>query len=130
MAIRFDHIRLDVTDIDAAEEFYAKALGLQKVVRYDLDHRVILQMAPDGVPAGVELWQEDGLGPVPHPTQHVAFSVSDVPTLVEHVRSLGYRVIEEPYRIGEETVAFVADPDNHAIEFNDFRGRGVAEAGQ
>jgi catechol 2,3-dioxygenase-like lactoylglutathione lyase family enzyme len=98
------------------------------VVRYDLGSRVILQMAPDGLPAGVELWREDGLEPAPHPTQHIAFAVSDVPALLGHVRSLGYRVLTEPYRIGAETVAFVADLDGHIIELNDFRGRGVAEA--
>jgi hypothetical protein len=36
----------------------------------------------------------------------------------------------EPYRIGAETVAFMADLDGHIIELNDFRGRGVAEAAQ
>lgn len=128
MTVRLDHIRLDVADIDAAERFYAEALGLRTVVRYDLGHRVILQMAPEGRPAGVELWWEDGLVPTPHPTQHVAFAVSDVPGLVGKVRSLSYQVLTEPYRIGAETVAFVADADGHIIELNDFCGRGVAEA--
>jgi catechol 2,3-dioxygenase-like lactoylglutathione lyase family enzyme len=129
LAVKLDHVRLDVADVDAAEKFYARAIGLRRVVRYDLDGRVILQLAPDGIPAGVELWQEDGLTAAPHPTHHIAFSVSDVPALLGHVRSLGYRVLAEPYRVGAETVAFVADPDGHLIELNDFRGRGVAEAG-
>ena len=67
MTVRLDHIRLDVADIDAAERFYAEALGLRTVVRYDLGRRVILQMAPEGLPAGVELWWEDGLVPVRTP---------------------------------------------------------------
>lgn len=124
----FDHIRLDVADIDVAERFYADALGLSSVVRYDLADRVILQMAPDGRPAGIELWQERDLVPNPHPTHHVAFRVADVPALVEHIRALGYRVITEPYRIEQETVAFVADPDRHTIELNDFLGRPTVGA--
>lgn len=124
----FDHIRLDVADIDAAERFYADALGLSSVVRYELADRVILQMAPDGRPGGVELWQEQDLVPNPHPTQHIAFSVSDVPALVEHIRALGYHVVTEPYRIKQETVAFVADPDHHTIELNDFLGRPTVGA--
>jgi len=127
VAVKLDHIRLDVADIDAAETFYAEALGLRRVIRYDLGSRVILQMAPDGLPAGVELWREDGLVPAPHPTQHIAFAVSDVSALLGHIRSLGYQVLTEPYKIGAETVAFVADLDGHIIELNDFRGRGVAE---
>lgn len=124
----FDHIRLDVADIDIAERFYAEALGLSSVVRYELADRVILQMAPDGRPAGVELWQERDLVPAPHPTHHVAFRVADVPALVEHIRALGYRVVTEPHRIEQETVAFVADPDRHTIELNDFLGRPTVGA--
>ncbi|MER8012031.1 VOC family protein [Streptomyces sp. NPDC094149] len=123
-----DHIRLDVADIDVAERFYADALGLSRVVRYELADHVIQQMAPDGRPAGVELWQERNLVPNPHPTHHVAFRVADVPALVEHIRALGYRVITEPYRIEQETVAFVADPDRHTIELNDFQGRPTVGA--
>lgn len=127
--IRFDHVRLDVSAISAAEEFYAHALGLQRVVCYEVGQRVILQMAPDGVPPGVELWMEDGLTPEAHRTQHVAFSVADVCGLVAKVRALGYNVLREPFAIHQETVAFVADPDGHIIELNDFRGRNVGEAG-
>ncbi|MFD7339178.1 VOC family protein [Streptomyces violascens] len=124
----FDHIRLDVRDIDAAERFYADALGLSRVVRYELADRVILQMAPGGRPAGVELWQERNLVPTPHPTHHVAFRVADVPALVEHIRALGYQVVTEPHQIKQETVAFVADPDHHTIELNDFLGRPTGGA--
>jgi catechol 2,3-dioxygenase-like lactoylglutathione lyase family enzyme len=129
ISIKFDHVRLDVSDIAVSEAFYSQVLEMRRVVRYKVGSRVILQMAPDGSPPGIELWQEEGLKPAPHATQHVAFSVSDVPGLTERVRALGYRVVEEPFRIGDETVSFIADPDGHVIEFNDFRGRGVAEAG-
>ncbi|WP_435128980.1 VOC family protein [Actinacidiphila sp. bgisy144] len=129
-SIRMDHVRLDVTDVARSAAFYAAALHLEQVVRYELDRRTILQMAPAGMPAGVELWQEDGLLPAPHPSQHLAFSVDDVPGIVAHVRALGYQIVEEPRRIGGETVAFLSDPDGHLIEINDFRGRGVAEAGR
>lgn len=128
-SIKFDHVRLDVSDIEVAGDFYRRVLGLRPVVRYQVDGRTIQQLAPDGMPPGVELWQEKGLTPVPHSTQHVAFSVSDVRGLVEHARRLGYRVIREPFRTGAETCAFLADPDGHSIELNDFVGRGVAEAG-
>jgi catechol 2,3-dioxygenase-like lactoylglutathione lyase family enzyme len=129
-AIRLDHIRLDVTDIEVSARFYRDALDLREVVRYDLGDRTIVQLAPQGQPPGIELWQECGRTPAPHATQHVAFSVADVAARVERVRSLGNRVIEEPYRIGEETVAFIADPDGHVVELNDFRGRGTGEGGR
>ncbi len=118
-----DHVRVDVADIEVSERFYREALGLRRVVRYELGDRVIVQMAPLGVAGGVELWQQEELAPRPHLTHHVAFKVDDVPGFVDHVRTLGYRIVDEPFRIGVETVAFIADPDHHAIELNDFRGR-------
>lgn len=129
ISIKIDHVRLDVSDIAASEVFYSQVLEMRRVVRYKVDSRVILQMALDGRPPGIELWQEERLKPAPHATQHVAFSVSDVPGLTERVRALGYQVVKEPFHIGDETVSFIADPDGHVIELNDFRGRGVAEAG-
>lgn len=121
--MKLDHLRIDVRDLDVAERFYRTALGLSEVVRYVLPDCTILQLAPDGVPPGVELWWEPGLTPVPSATQHLAFAVADVPAAIERVRTSGYPVAVEPYGIGDETVGFVTDPDGHLIELNDFRGR-------
>jgi len=99
------------------------------IVRYEIDNGVILQMGPDGMPPGVELWFETGLVPCPSKTEHLAFAVDDVPHLVEHVRSLGYQVAKEPWSIGDETVAFVSDPDGHLVELNDFVGRHPVRRG-
>ncbi|GAB3066844.1 VOC family protein [Micromonospora schwarzwaldensis] len=121
--VRLDHLRVDVADIDRAERFYVEALGLDRIVRYEIDNGVILQLGPGGRPPGVELWCEAGLVPRPSATEHLAFAVDDVHTMVEHVRALGYRVAREPWRIGGETVAFVLDPDEHLVELNDFADR-------
>ncbi|WP_077058242.1 VOC family protein [Streptomyces sp. MP131-18] len=121
--MRLDHLRVDVEDIDRAERFYSEALGLQRIVRYETEKGVILQLGPDGAPPGVELWFEHGLEPRPSATEHLAFAVDDVCGLLERVRALGYEVVREPWRIGDETVAFVRDPDGHLVEFNDFAGR-------
>jgi catechol 2,3-dioxygenase-like lactoylglutathione lyase family enzyme len=71
----------------------------------------------------VELWQTAGVDPAPHPTHHLAFAAEDVAAVAQRARELGYRVVTEPYAIGDETVAFLADPDGHLVEVNDFRGR-------
>jgi catechol 2,3-dioxygenase-like lactoylglutathione lyase family enzyme len=106
--IRLDHVRLDVRDIGLSEKFYSEALGLRLVVRYETNDHIIAQMAPDGVPPGVELWMEASRIPKPNATEHIAFSVADVPCLVERVRRLGYAIKQEPSKIGAETVAFIA----------------------
>jgi catechol 2,3-dioxygenase-like lactoylglutathione lyase family enzyme len=121
--VRLDHLRVDVSDIDVAERFYRAALGLERVVRYEIPDGVILQMAPDGVPPGVELWMERGLFPKPSATEHLAFAVDDVPAQVELIRSYGYEIDRDVFSIGDETIAFVRDPDGHLIELNDFNGR-------
>lgn len=121
-SVKLDHLRLDVSDIDRAERFYSQALGLGLIVRYEIQNGSILQMGPDGRPPGVELWFEQGLQPCPSATEHLAFAVDEVRSLVEHVRELGYEVEREPFTIGTETIAFVRDPDGHLVEFNDFGG--------
>jgi catechol 2,3-dioxygenase-like lactoylglutathione lyase family enzyme len=121
--VTFDHLRLDVSDLDRAERFYRDALGLRPIVRYQIENGTILQMGWDGAPPGIELWFEEGLEPRPSSTEHLAFAVDDVGGLVERVRSLGYQIEREPWLIGGETVAFVLDPDGHLVEFNDFADR-------
>lgn len=121
--MKLDHVRVDVLDLELAERYYRDALGLTEVVRYVLPGRTIVQVAPSATPPGVELWWEPGIGPTPSPTEHLAFAVEDVHAVIERVRSLGYPITTEPYTIGEETLAFVRDPDGHLIEFNNFRGR-------
>ena len=117
------HVRLDVGDVERARAFYEQVLGLRPIVRYPIPGGTILQMGTSGRPPGVELWEERGLDVRPHPTEHVAFRVADVASLVERARRLGYEVHRPTFRIGDETVAFLRDPDGHLVELNDFRGR-------
>lgn len=98
-------------------------LELRPIVRYPIPGGTILQMGTSGRPPGVELWEESGVEVRPHPTEHVAFRVADVASLVERARQLGYEVHRTTFRIGDETVAVLRDPDGHLIELNDFRGR-------
>jgi catechol 2,3-dioxygenase-like lactoylglutathione lyase family enzyme len=128
--IRLDHVRLDISDVARSESYYASIFNLERVVEYNMTGRVILQMAQAGQPPAIELWWEQDVRPRPHPTQHVAFSVSDVHAVLERVKDGGHRVASGPRRIGEETVAIVLDPDGHLIEINDFQGRGSGEAGR
>jgi catechol 2,3-dioxygenase-like lactoylglutathione lyase family enzyme len=121
--LQFDHVRLDVVDIERAQSFYQAALGLLPFVRYTIPGGVILQMGINGLPPGVELWMENTVQVAPHPTQHIAFAAKNVIEVVEHIRHLGYEIIREPVLLGEESVAFVCDPDGHIIEINDFKGR-------
>jgi catechol 2,3-dioxygenase-like lactoylglutathione lyase family enzyme len=119
--LTFDSVRLDVRDMAAAEAFYRDALGFERVFRYDLPNGVIQLMAPAGRPPGVELTRLDGLVPGPSSTEHVAFLSADVPARVERIRELGYRIEREPFTIGDETMAFVLDPDDHRIELKHYR---------
>ncbi|GAB3066775.1 VOC family protein [Micromonospora schwarzwaldensis] len=118
--LTFDSARLDVRDMDAAEAFYRDALGFQRVFRYDIPDGVIQMMAPGGKPPGVELTMLTDLVPNASPTEHIAFLADDVPAWVERIRSLGYRVEREPFTIGDETMAFVLDPDGHRIELKHY----------
>ncbi len=125
VSIQLDHVRLNVSDMAASERFYKEALGLRRICSYILKTHRILQMGPGGLPPGIELWQEPGLVPEPSRTGHVAFKVDDVTALTEKARKLGYKVIRSPFVVDFETISFIADPDGHLIELNDFVGRPV-----
>lgn len=100
---RIDHVGIAVRDLDQAKEFYAKSLGLQSVheevneeqgVREAMlavgDSGSCIQLlAPlsDDSPIGKFL-ARSGEG-----IQQMAYTVSDIDALCEHLRGVGVRVL-------------------------------------
>lgn len=121
--LRFMHAKLDVRDMPTSLDFYQRLLGLEVIVRHGLANGEIVQLAPPGTLAGVELWFEQERE-IEIPTEwHIAFAVSDTRHLVEHLRSEGVVVSQEPFEIGDEVIAFVLDPDGYSIELNQLSAR-------
>ncbi|WP_131738040.1 VOC family protein [Actinomadura roseirufa] len=116
--VKFMHAKLDVKDLPASEEFYRDRLGLREIARYPLQRGAIVQYAPEGSTAGVELWFESGRRLAPPTELHFAFQVDDVDAWVDALRAQGVAIDREPFEEPGERIAFVRDPDGYLIELN------------
>jgi lactoylglutathione lyase len=115
----FLHVKIDVSDLKRSLEFYAGCLGLKEIVRYDRsDGVVIVQLSPTGAPPGLELWYEPPHRAAPNERFHVAFGVQDVDAAIRFLDLQGVVVVQTPFRIGHEIIAFVRDPDGYLVELN------------
>jgi len=118
----FHHVKLDVGDLDRSLAFYTGDLRWKVIVSYDRSDGVrIVQVSPTGAPPGIELWYEPPLGRSADDRLHIAIGVEDVARAVERLRGLGVRIDREPFTIGNETIAFIRDPDGYLIELNSER---------
>ncbi|HAR31589.1 MAG TPA: lactoylglutathione lyase [Gammaproteobacteria bacterium] len=107
------HVSINVTDVEAARQFYVDALGLELLPRPEL-----------GVPG---LWMRAGAQEVhllgmtsgaPLPEQHFAFAVADLDALRERLGTLDIRVSVPMEIPGICRQAFTRDPSGNLVEFN------------
>ena len=109
------HVSVNVTDVDAAIQFYTDVLGL--TVRSD---RPDLRVGGAWLDAGdqqvhlIEGEAPPGLG------QHFAVRVANLGDAVEELRGRGVKV-SDPTPIGRSLQAFLHDPAGNMIEIHEAR---------
>ena len=108
---------LEVVDLEAAENFYARILGLPVVERWS-DREAVWVMA--GTNTRIGLWKPQvglagGRGGI-----HVHFAMriddSDYDAAVHHLRSRGLHVHEERFDETDSRACYVTDPDGNVVE--------------
>jgi glyoxylase I family protein len=129
VAVRLDHPGLNVADLDAAREFYARAFGCETELEFEL---------PDGIrgamlklPAGgrLELFERPGAAAGPAPESpiaalatrgygHFAVSAPDIEAVYGWALEAGAAERLSPRPSPEPGVrfAFVADPEGNLVE--------------
>ena len=119
MNITYLHTMVRVKDLDASIAFY-KLLGLEETRRHDSEggRFTLVFMTPPGQEnAHVELtynWDgDDGLPADSRHFGHLAYRVSDIYKMCQHLMDNGV-TINRPPRDGH--MAFVRSPDNISIE--------------
>jgi methylmalonyl-CoA/ethylmalonyl-CoA epimerase len=110
---RLGQIALPVSDVDRAEAFYGRSLGLTKLFRFG--ELVFFDCA------GVRLMLERSSAPVQptHGTFHY-FKVDDIDASVSELVSRGVEFVEVPHLIAtmpdhELWMTFFRDPDGHTL---------------
>jgi len=120
------HLDLTVTDVEASAEWYAKVLGLRRLVRQDLDGRVMVVLAHPQTRLVIGLNQHEGRTAQRFDERnpgldHVGFSVerrADLVELEHHLTELGVDhspVTDAPS--GSGTALVFRDPDNIQLEY-------------
>jgi lactoylglutathione lyase len=128
----FHHLKIDVADINRSIEFYCGKLAFKQIVRYDRDDGVtIVQLSPSGQPPGIELWYEESNDGFRNDRLHFAFSSDNVEALVDWLRNQGVCIQREIFKLGDETIAFIRDPDGYLIELHqkDVKSLSLLELG-
>ena len=128
------HIALRTIDLAASLRLYRDVLGMAIVKENQVPgKRLVLLDSGDG--SHIELAAPlDGAAPantpeVNHPLQHIALTTTDVPGVIERVRSAGYEITVEPRvaQLGESstTIAFFKGPAGELIELYHAQYRSI-----
>lgn len=120
------HLDLSVTDVEASAEWYVQTLGLNRLVRNDLDGRIMVVLAHPQTRLIIGLNQHEGRTADRFDERnpgldHVGFAVERRDDLIElesHLTELGVDhspVTDAPSGVG--TALVFRDPDNIQLEF-------------
>jgi len=125
MYIHLDHLTINVTDMEASEQFYGEVLGLHKMENVDMGDHVIHYFQLDG-PIRLELIRYlDDFGELKPDVKtrgiyrHFAMEVENVDTLYETILKAGYTCLTEPNDVDNLRFrGFLAeDPNGVEVEF-------------
>lgn len=119
-ALGLGHLLLQVTDLEAAERFYLRLLGLTVRKREDFRDGRPLTVTNEGL--GLTSGRPDGAGPL----EHVAFRARDVRGLAERARAEGVTIVRGPEPSAYGLSLYLLDPDGNQVEvFGDDMGGGT-----
>ena len=106
---------LEVVDLERAEHFYSKLLGLPVVERWE--HRDAIWVLAGATRIG--LWKPQvgvagGRGGI-HVHYALQIADEDYEATVERLRACGLEVFQDDF--GDSRAAYVTDPDGNVVEF-------------
>ena len=110
--------KLIVADMEKMESFYADALGLKRMNRYDLPTIEEVIMGQDGLQFGLVLYRDKSGAPIEMGSGHgpVGFRVKDVDAAAKRLVEAGAELTQGPFAFGPSRIAFLNDPEGHPLE--------------
>lgn len=120
------HTALVVSSMDEALNFYLDTLGLDHHWEFEDDgERNVYIGGPDGATLQLSASPEkeppdEDVSTLDIGSEHVALLVDDLETILKRATASGNPVVVKPQEAdldwGRSRIAFVADPDGHAVE--------------
>lgn len=111
----FNHVALQVSDIERSADFYAKVLDLQEILIPDFDYPVrwfsldasrelhLIGRKEEGASTGIR-------------GNHFCLEVTDILQAEKHIKDLGIDYMPIKFRPDGVKQLFFTDPDGHYIE--------------
>lgn len=119
------HIAIRTTDLTASLRLYRDALGMCVVREHEVPGRNLV-LLDTGNGSHIELAAPLDTAAPPnrpeanHPLQHIALTTTDVPGVIERIRSAGYEITVEPRQVqlggSLTTIAFFKGSAGELIE--------------
>lgn len=119
------HVAVRTTDLAASLSLYHELLGMPIVKENEVPgKRLVLLDSGNGshieLAAPRDSAAAENIPEVNHPLQHIALTTTDIPGVIERVRSAGYEITVEPreVQLGETTtrIAFFKGSAGELIE--------------
>jgi lactoylglutathione lyase len=118
-----DHTAFQVSDMDAAIQFYTGSLGLRLLFREinqeEREAFAFLELGGGNLEL-LQLLDQPFVKPVIKPPYcpHLALETEDMSQVLEMIAAKGLTVIKGPLEVpGEERWIYISDPDHNVIEY-------------
>ena len=122
---RLDHLVLTIADLATTCEFYARVLGMEKVV-FGVDNRVALSFGHQKInlhPAGNE-YERQATKALPGTSDVCLITETSIADVVQHLDNCGIEIILGPVpktgATGAITSVYFRDPDGNLIEVSNY----------
>lgn len=121
METRLGQYCITVADLEKAEEFYTRILGLEVRQRIEFSEAREVVLGTEGSDASLQLAQRhDQQGPIQHSGafwKHYLYT-SDIAKTFGDAVAYGCEAVSAPQKLEEwaVTIAFIKDPDGYLIE--------------
>jgi catechol 2,3-dioxygenase-like lactoylglutathione lyase family enzyme len=118
--MKWDHIGIKTSDVDKSLRFYTDILGLERQEELEIMGKRFYFVGNDTVSIEIEAGNPGDTQIDPRAQTglyHLAFTVDDVASLVDRLKSEGIPIALEPVSTRpDRLVAFVEDPDGAFIQ--------------
>lgn len=114
--MKFGHIGIKVTDIEASKKFYTEVLDCKilKDYKYPASNLVFLEAHGTIIEL---IYKEENEVRDMGPVEHIAFKVESLDAQIEVLKEKGAVLIGEPRIVGKSRIVFIEGPDKERFEF-------------
>ena len=118
------HVCLSATELAAAERFYCRGLGLNKVFDFIRSDRVVGFYLEVSKGAYIEVFQRDGIDAKANsPISHFCLEVDDIDQIGRRLTEHGYEATPKKLGADQSWQMWTTDPSGVRIEFHQYTDR-------